>query len=197
MTQHHTILIVDDDPESAASIRFLLEKNGFQTVTATTAAETTQYLETRFPDLILMDIVLPDIPGTELCKALKQNKNLATIPVILISGLRNSPETREKSLSAGAAEFLPKPLTMEKLLAAIRSVLVSSRAEDEEFASDREMTAFSQFSRYETPEKAVIFDSAPLKVQFPEAHQHFVQDYVDLINQAVDERFYKIGRAHV
>ncbi len=191
MNQHHTILIVDDDPESAASLRFLLEKNGFYTEVATTAAETTLYLETGFPDLIVMDVVLPDIPGTELCKALKQNKRLAAIPVILISGLRMTPETRASSLSAGAADFLPKPISMELLLAAVRSALVSSQAEDDRLASDREMNTFSQYSRQEAPETAVIFDSAPLKVQFPEAHQHFVQDYIQLIDQAVDERFFK------
>lgn len=192
MNQHHTILIVDDDPESAASLRFLLEKNGFYTVVATSAAETTRYLETGFPDLILMDVVLPDIPGTELCHALKQNKRLASLPVILISGLRVTPETRAGSLSSGAADFLPKPISKEPLLAAVRSALVNSRAEDDRIASDREMNTFSQYSRREVPETAVIFEAAPLKVQFPEAHQHFIQDYIHLIDQAVDERFYKI-----
>jgi len=121
------ILIVDDDLTSAANIKFLLEKNGFSIDLAHCAAETFQQLKSKLPDLILLDVMLPDIPGTEICKAIKQDKQYSAIPVILMSGIRITETDRNLGFTAGAIDFLSRPFSNTELMASIRRAFSLSR----------------------------------------------------------------------
>ncbi len=186
------ILIVDDDPSAAGNIEFLLEKNSFQVSMVGSADECHHYLEQGRPDLILMDVILPDIPGTELCKALKSKDRYNDIPVILISGLRVSPEERQLGISCGASDYLTRPVKNEELLASIRKSLILSYDEEARNISDRESAAFIRLGLQDTDESAIIFSSASLKEQYPESFENAIREYAAIIDGAIEERFFRV-----
>lgn len=76
------------------------------------------------PDLVLLDIVMPEMDGYEVMKALKKNQNTNNIPIVVMTGIENN-DGRVKSLSVGAAEFLNKSSGFDKLLKAIENILYS------------------------------------------------------------------------
>ena len=102
------ILVVEEEPEVLATMLYLLKRTGCEVVGAKTGAEGMQRILTGEFDLITLDIDLPDTNGLELCRLLKQDRNLCRIPVIFVSG-RVSDGNREGCLELGAADYIVKP----------------------------------------------------------------------------------------
>ncbi len=136
--------------------------------------------------------MLPDIPGTEICKAIKQDKQYSAIPVILMSGIRITETGRNQGFTAGAIDFLSRPFSNTELMASIRRAFSLSRELEDQSASDREMATFKDLSQQKAPATAALFDAAPLKIQFPESYQNILKEYNKLIEDALNERFYKV-----
>ena len=192
MGEHPKVLVVDDDPQSAMNVEFLLKKQGFDVIVASSAEETSRVLEKILPDIILLDVVLPDIPGTEFCKALKQDNRYSHLPVVLISGLRISDEDKRAGFALGAVDYLTRPFNITDLVTSLRKALTKTRDLEDEAASDREMNALLNLSKRETRETSILFDSAPLKIQYPESYQIAVKEYENLLDNAINERFFKV-----
>ena len=119
------ILIVDDEEEVLNLLQGKLSALGYQVIRATRGREAVTKTKVYAPDLILMDIVMPDIQGSEAVKLLKEDPATDQIPVIFLSGIvTKDPETKESVVTVGAEEYpaIPKPFTFEELLREIKKV---------------------------------------------------------------------------
>ena len=116
------ILIVDDIPSNRIVLKVKLASACYETVQAGDGATALELARSLAPDLILLDVMLPDMAGTEVCRRLKADPETADIPVVMVTALRED-EARREALRAGADDFLSKPLYESILLARIRSLL--------------------------------------------------------------------------
>ena len=114
-----TVLIVDDDPLLTASVAFNLEKAGYKALTATTSEEALTAVQCQPPDVILLDIGLPDMDGLETIRVLQRK---ASIPVIFVTARRRELD-EIVGLELGAEDYITKPFDMDVLLTRIKVVL--------------------------------------------------------------------------
>lgn len=112
------ILIVDDDIDLSMLICDMLEDNGYQVHHITNVEETYEYLEKNTPELILLDINLPDGNGLEICKELRRISN---VPIIFASA-RTSEDDRITGFDIGGDDYLPKPYSIKELLSRINAL---------------------------------------------------------------------------
>lgn len=115
------ILVVDDDPDLRDLLTLGLTQAGYSVITAANGRDALDQARSG-PDLIVLDLVLPEMDGFTVCHSLKRNRETAAIPVLLLTGL-TSQLTRFAGLESGANEFLTKPVTLDELLAKIRGML--------------------------------------------------------------------------
>jgi len=113
------VLVVDDDPEIVTFLSTLLELEGIESSVATSAAAALEQLQQGRPDLVLLDIAMPDRDGIDLCKELKSDPRLAEVPVFVVSA-RPGKDVVERALAAGAEEFIRKPFENAELISRIR-----------------------------------------------------------------------------
>ncbi len=124
------ILVVDD---IAANVRLLearLRAEYFEVRTATNGRSALDIAENERVDLVLLDVMMPDLSGYEVCAKLKANPNTANIPVVMVTSL-DQPEDRVRGLEAGADEFLTKPVSETSLLARVKSLVRLKMVTDE------------------------------------------------------------------
>jgi two-component system nitrogen regulation response regulator NtrX len=119
------ILVVDDEPDIRESVRDILEDENFSVATAENAAAARQALRDRRPDLILLDIWMPDLDGISLLKEWAEGRGLVC-PVIMMSG-HGTVETAVEATRLGAYDFLEKPLSLAKLLLTVQRALEADR----------------------------------------------------------------------
>jgi DNA-binding response OmpR family regulator len=116
------ILIVDDDTDLLLALRIRLQSGGYATLLASNASTAIEKAQQEKPDLILLDIGLPDQNGFVVLESLKQDDDLAAIPVIVVSA-RPSHVYKDAALMAGAKAYFEKPFSNKELLQAIQSAL--------------------------------------------------------------------------
>ncbi len=123
------ILIVDDIPENVQVLYQTLNNSGDYSFTVTTNGEETfQVLKTALPDIILLDIMLPDISGIEICKIIKANPETANIPVIFLSA-RIDLEDKIAGFKAGAVDYITKPFEQEEVVARVSTHIKLKKAD--------------------------------------------------------------------
>jgi two-component system sensor histidine kinase/response regulator len=116
------VLIVDDDAGARHTLEALLFQEGYELAFAASGKETLAFLESRTPDVILLDIMMPEMDGLEVCRRIKSKGAWRHIPVILVTALE-SKEDLVRGLDAGADEFLSKPVSGLELRARVRAML--------------------------------------------------------------------------
>jgi class 3 adenylate cyclase len=116
------ILVVDDTPRNVKLLADLLAVKGYGVVTAASGREALALLETAQPDLVLLDVVMPEMSGYEVCQKLRATEGTAMLPVIMVTAL-DPAEERVKGIEAGADDFLTKPINQAELLARVKSLL--------------------------------------------------------------------------
>ncbi|MBI4528449.1 MAG: response regulator [Deltaproteobacteria bacterium] len=116
------ILIVDDTPKNVKLLADLLTAKGYAVMTAASGGEALARLEVEKPDLVLLDVVMPEMSGYEVCRKIRQNPANGILPVVMVTAL-DPGEERVKGLEAGADDFLGKPINQAELLARVRSLL--------------------------------------------------------------------------
>ncbi|HVV72324.1 MAG TPA: response regulator, partial [Verrucomicrobiae bacterium] len=122
------ILIVEDNTELLELMRSNLRQAGFATMGATNGLDALKKARSGAPDLILLDLVLPELDGFAVCEHLRREPATATTPVIMLTGLTSSM-TRYAGLESGANEYVTKPVTPVQLLARIEHWLKSQPGE--------------------------------------------------------------------
>ena len=122
-----TILAVDDNEAHNYVLRKTLAKLGSNVVSAMRGSEALTHAK-KNPNLILLDVTLPDLNGFEVCRRLKADPTMRKIPVIFISAVAQDPRSKVLAEEAGAAGFLFYPIDEDKLITAIRGQTVNLRA---------------------------------------------------------------------
>ena len=117
-----SVLVVDDEPEIVTFLATLLELEGIESQVATSAAAALSMLDRGLPNLVLLDIAMPDRDGLDLCRALKKDPRTRDVPVFVVSA-RPGKDVVERALAAGAEEFIRKPFENHELISRIRERL--------------------------------------------------------------------------
>jgi CheY-like chemotaxis protein len=118
-------LIVEDDPETASIFRQMLELHGYQVEVAHGSAQAMLKLSRRLPDLVLLDVMMPDVSGLEVVRYLRRDPQTAHLPVVIVSAKAQSDDIAE-GLEAGATAYLTKPISMEQLLRQVTHALANA-----------------------------------------------------------------------
>jgi two-component system response regulator RegX3 len=113
------VLIVEDEESFADPLAFLLRKEGFSTAVATTGSEALEEFDRNGADIVLLDLMLPGMSGTDVCKALRQR---SAVPVIMVTA-RDSEIDKVVGLELGADDYVTKPYSARELIARVRAVL--------------------------------------------------------------------------
>src|SRR5881296_2281515 len=124
------ILVVDDTPQNVKLLADLLAVKGYAVATAASGAQALEKIETEQPDLVLLDVVMPEMSGYEVCRKIRGNPVTVTLPVVMVTALDPEQE-RVKGIEAGADEFLTKPINQPELLARVKSLLRIKLLHDE------------------------------------------------------------------
>lgn len=122
--------IVDDDPVMLRVLRVALKTSGFEVVEAMSGTEGLNMTRREVPDALLLDIMMPDIDGFEVCEKLKKNPETSDIPVLFVSA-KTASEDINKGLSLGAKDYFTKPFDMEKLINKVKDVLAEENEESD------------------------------------------------------------------
>jgi DNA-binding response OmpR family regulator len=116
------ILVVDDEPNVLRLIGYALQIEGYEIVTAETGVEALKKVETEGPDLVILDIMLPDLSGIEVCQQLRSKPETIDLPIIMLSARTQVPD-RIKGLEAGADEYVTKPVDSDEMVARVAALL--------------------------------------------------------------------------
>jgi diguanylate cyclase (GGDEF)-like protein len=132
------ILLVEDDPVQANVAKEYLESSGYEITWADRGKAAIKVAKTESLDLILLDMVLPDLSGNEVCRWLKLNEDTKGIPIIILS-VKGSTEEKVSGLEAGAEDYLPKPYSEVELNARIYACLRTKALQDELREKNRQL----------------------------------------------------------
>lgn len=119
MHGHKKILIIEDEQDIARIIRDYINKNGYEATIANNGKDAVQLIEILNPEFIILDIMLPDIDGIELCRQIREKNN---VPILILSA-RGSDTDKVLGLGFGADDYMTKPFSLTELLARIKSNL--------------------------------------------------------------------------
>lgn len=124
------ILIVDDEKNIVEAVRYSLEKEGFRALIAADGARGLELARRELPDLILLDWMLPEMDGLEVCRQLKQDRRTHAIPVIMLT-VKSQETDKVLGLEMGADDFVTKPFSPRELLARIKAILRRTQPADD------------------------------------------------------------------
>jgi two-component system alkaline phosphatase synthesis response regulator PhoP len=119
----HTILIVDDDISQLNLLELILKRDGYIVLTAESGAQALEILTNHIPDTILLDFMMPDMNGVELCQHIRKFEQTRSTPILFLSA-RSDEHSKEEGLSAGADGYLTKPILPADLLRHIHAILL-------------------------------------------------------------------------
>lgn len=116
------IALVEDDPEIAELIILNLEKNGYFVTAFANGNSFLEFLETMLPELVILDLMLPDIDGLEICKIMRRQSSCAGVPIIIVSAKCDELD-KVLGFELGADDYLTKPFSMKELIARVKALL--------------------------------------------------------------------------
>ncbi len=150
----HSILIIDDEPDLCELIEFQLQKEGFRTSTLSNPLEAIGHARDFDPDLIILDVMMPELDGLRLCSMLKVDSQLKKVPILFLTA-RSDADERVKGFERGADDYLTKPFDNRELIARSKAIL-SRTMEKKEVMAGR------------LKADGIILD--------PETHEVFIED---------------------
>ncbi|MFQ5867914.1 MAG: PleD family two-component system response regulator [bacterium] len=120
------VLIVEDNPQAVKLVKFILEKNDYSTISAKDGEEGLRMARERKPDLIILDLMLPEMDGYQVCESLKVDPNTREIPVIVLTALDTGADF-EKALEKKADWYITKPFEARHLLKRVTYLIEKKR----------------------------------------------------------------------
>jgi DNA-binding response OmpR family regulator len=123
------ILVVDDEPEAVELLEFNLKQAGYAVTTAGDGAEALKRARTQSPDMIVLDVMLPEMDGFEICKSLRLDSTTSKIPIIMLTA-KAAEIDRVLGLELGADDYLTKPFSPRELLLRIKKILARGQTEE-------------------------------------------------------------------
>ncbi|HEY0968446.1 MAG TPA: response regulator [Opitutaceae bacterium] len=117
-----TVLSVDDERDVTDLVHFHLKRAGFNVLTAANGRQALSLIESRRPDLVLLDLMLPDIDGFGVCEILRRQPETATVPIIIVTAWSTS-DARHLGLEMGALDYLTKPFSPKELVERVQRTL--------------------------------------------------------------------------
>ena len=141
MNQEIKILVVDDDPDILLATARVIQKAGFSVIKASTGSEALRKAKENKPDLIFLDVILPDAEGPELCKQIKTDPFFQGTFVVLISGKKIASDDQADGLDVGADGYIARPISNRELTARTRAmvrILIAERERDRLIAELKE-----------------------------------------------------------
>ncbi len=129
-TKIHRILLVDDEEFNLELLKGFLNRQDYELITAMDGQTALETVDNMPPDLILLDVMMPEIDGLEVCRRLKASSKHSSIPIIIITALDDT-EHHVEAIEAGADDFIPKPVNESVLMARVRGYLKTKQLSDE------------------------------------------------------------------
>ncbi len=120
------VLVVDDEMDTLRLLRTVLQIGGFEPITTLNSLEALDLAEREKPDVVLLDIMMPELDGFMLCRMMRQNPVTQDLPIIFVTAYQ-SLDLEERRLEAGADLVVHKPVSVDSLVGAIRKVLDTRR----------------------------------------------------------------------
>ena len=120
------VLIVEDEPDIRKLITLHLEREGFRCRAAATGTEALRELASAMPDLVVLDLMLPELDGLEVCRRIRSDPNSAAVPIIMLTAKADEID-RVVGLEMGADDYIAKPFSPKELVARVRAVLRRTR----------------------------------------------------------------------
>ena len=120
--RRHLVLVVDDQPQNVKLLHQVLTMSGYDVTTAASGQEALAKVTAENPDMVLLDVVMPQMSGYEVCRRLRADRATELLPVVMVTAL-DPLEERVKGIEAGADDFLSKPINQAELLARVKSLL--------------------------------------------------------------------------
>jgi len=152
------ILVVDDEPRMVHMIRMNLEADGFQVIDAPNGLKALDSVRTQLPDLVLLDVMMPDLDGFETLRMLRE---FSSIPVIILTA-KGDEDDRVRGLELGADDYVAKPFSPRELVSRVRAVL---RRIDAPSASDRALLKIDNHLSVDFNRRAVIVNGEFIKLR--------------------------------
>lgn len=116
------VLIVDDEPNIVLSLEFLMKKAGFEVSVARNGAEAIEALEGEAPDLLLLDVMMPEFDGYEVCERIRADAGWASTKIVMLTA-RGRDSERDRGLALGADAYVTKPFSTRELVAQVEEML--------------------------------------------------------------------------
>jgi two-component system alkaline phosphatase synthesis response regulator PhoP len=125
------ILVVDDEEHIQELIKFNLEKNGFKVITADNGRDAFQLAKDQQPDLVFLDLMLPGMDGLEVCKEIRKEPSISSMPIIMITA-KGEELDKILGLELGADDYITKPFSVRELIARAKAILIRTTVKYEE-----------------------------------------------------------------
>ncbi len=129
-TSRGIVLLVDDEEQNRTLLRDPLEVNGFQVIEADNGIKALQRVEEQTPDVILLDLMMPKMDGFEVCRRIKERREIAHVPIIMLTALSERQE-RLTGISAGANDFLTKPVDVHDVILRVGNAVETKKLHDQ------------------------------------------------------------------
>ena len=183
--KENTILIVDDNSNNLKVVAGVLKGEGYKFRMAKSGAQALSVLDKTKPDLILLDIQMPEMNGFETCVKIKENDQLAGIPIIFLTA-NTDAESISKAFAAGGVDFVTKPFNSDELLARIAThIKLKNQAEELEFQNATKDKFFSIISHdLKNPLSTVIGFSELLDKNFESLDNEDIKKFIHYIHES-------------
>jgi adenylate cyclase len=175
------ILVIDDVPQNVKLLEQLLTLSGYSVMTANSGPEGLEKVAAGNPDLVLLDVVMPQMSGYEVCRAIRASPATQLLPVVMVTAL-DPAEERVKGIEAGADDFLSKPINQPELLARVRSLLRIRALNDEVARQKAELAEvrLARLRRFVSPKVADLIISGQLDDPLATRRKEVTVMFVDL-----------------
>ena len=120
------ILVVEDEDNIAIALNYLLTREGYTQTRLATGAGAVEMIRARKPDLVLLDVMLPEVSGYEICQSVRADESCSEVRILMMTA-RGSAMERRKGLAMGADGFITKPFELKELREEVRKILASPR----------------------------------------------------------------------